>query len=214
MDAQALDKAVKEVKEQAVKSGKKFNQAIDLVIITRPRKSKTEQPIDTVVSLPTQVRQVNACAFVDKDMSVQAETVFQKTILKDDFQKYDKKSIRRLVKQNDYFFAEATIMAPVAAKFGKQLTAMNKMPNPRTGTVVTPSTNLQAQLEKVKTMAKLNNKKNNAILVKVGDQKMDDGKIEANVNAVYNTVKSMLLNGENGIKHAYLKSTMGKPVTI
>lgn len=214
MDAQSLDRAVKEVKTQAEKSKKKFNQSIDLVVITRPRKSKSEEPIDTVVYLPNKVREVKTCAFVDKDMSTQSNTVFSKVVLKDDFAKYDKKAIRRLSKEYDYFFAEATIMAPVAAKFGKQLTALNKMPNPKTNTVVTPASNLKAVAEKIQFLIRLNTKKNNAVLVKVGNVNSDDNNIINNVNAVYSAVKSTLLNGEAGIKRMYLKPTMGKPVAL
>lgn len=214
MDTQTLAKAVATVKEEAEKSKKKFTQAINLVIITKARKSKTEEPIDTVVYLPKKVREMKTCAFVDKDMSTQANGVFSKVVLKDDFAKYDKKAVRKLSKGYDYFFAEATIMAPTAAKFGKQLTALNKMPNPRTNTVITPASNLSAAVEKIQFATKVNTKKNNAILVKVGDQKMGDADIISNINSVYSVVRSSLLNGDADIKHIYLKPTMGKLVAV
>ncbi len=214
MDAQSLEKAVTEVKKEAEKSKKKFNQSIDLVIITKPRKSKAEEPVDSIVYLPNKVREVKTCAFVDKDMSTQSSGVFSKVILKDDFANFEKKSIRRLTHEFDYFFAEASIMAPVAAKFGKQLTALNKMPNPKTNTVVTPSSNLKAAVEKIQFMTRLSTKKNNAMSVKVGDVKSEDKNIISNVNAIYSVIKSALLNGEAGIKHVYLKPTMGKLVAL
>lgn len=214
MDATNLENAVKTVKTEAEKAAKKFTQSVDLVIVTKSRRSKGDEPVDAVVFLPNQTRDIKTCAFVDKDMSTQANGVFSVLILKDDLQKYDKKSIRKLIKQTDFFFAEASIMAPVAAKFGKQLTAANKMPNPKTNTIITPASNLQVQLGKVKTAVKMSTKKNNAILVKVGDQKMDDAKIIGNINAVYSSLKSHLSDGENSIKHVYLKSTMGKKVAI
>ena len=214
MDAQSFDKGVKEVKKEAEKSKKKFTQSVDLVIITRQRKSKSEVPIDSIVYLPNKVKDVKTCAFVDKDMSTQSQGVFSKVILKEDFANFDKKTIRKLSKQYDYFFAEATIMAQMAAKFGKQLTALNKLPNPRTGTVITPASNLKAVAEKVQFAVKINNKKNNTIQAKVGDEKMDDQKIVGNSMEIYSTVKSLLIDGEAAIKHVYLKSTMGKLVAI
>jgi ribosomal protein L1 len=214
MDTQSLAKAVVEVKKEAEKSKKKFSQSIDLIIILKPRKSKSEEALDTLIYLPNKVREIKTCAFVDKDMSTQATGVFSKVVLKDDFAKYDKKSIRKLIKEYDYFFAEATIMAPTAAKFGKQLTALNKMPNPKTNTVITPASNLKAAVEKIQFATKVNTKKNNAILVKVGDQKTEDNSIINNVNAIYSTVRSSLSNGEAAIKHIYLKPTMGKSVAV
>ncbi len=214
MDAQNLENAVKAVKKEAEKSKKKFNQSIDLVIITKPRRAKSEEAIDTVVYLPNKVRDVKTCAFVDKDMSTQSQGVFSRLVLKDDFAKFDKKLTRKLSKEYDYFFAEATIMAPVAAKFGKQLSALSKMPNPRTGTVITPASNLKASVEKIQFATKITTKKNNAILAKIGDEKMEDSKIAGNATAIYSAVRAGFVNGEASIKRVYLKPTMGKPVAV
>jgi ribosomal protein L1 len=214
MDAQSFDKGIKEVKKAAEKSKKKFTQSIDLIIITRQRKAKSDVPVDSIVYLPNKVEDVKTCVFVDKDMSTQSQGVFSRVILKEDFANFDKKAIRKLSKQYDYFFAEATIMAQVAAKFGKQLAALNKLPNPKTGTVITPASNLKAVAEKIQFAVKINNKRNNAIQAKVGDEKMDDQKIVGNSMAIYSTVKSSLVEGDAAIKHVYLKSTMGKLVTV
>ena len=105
-------------------------------------------------------------------------------------------------------------MAPIAAKFGKQLTMANKMPNPRTNTIITPASDLKGQLLKVKSLVKLSNKKNNSILIKVGDQTWEDQDISKNAYFVYQTVKTGLPNGDASIKHIYLKPTMGKKVAV
>ena len=214
MDTVTIEKAIVETKQEIEKAKRKFKQSIDLVIITKPRKSKSEEAVDTLAFLPNSVNEIKTCAFVDKDMMTQATGVFSKLVSKDDFAGFDKKSVRKLVKDYDYFFAEASIMAQVAAKFGKLLTATNKMPNPKTGTIIYPSTNLKAVEEKVHFATKINTKKNNAVIVKVGDEKTDDSKIVANVNAVYSTLKSSLVNGDASIKHVYIKPTMGKLVKI
>ncbi len=214
MDTVDIERAVVGVKQEIDKAKKKFKQSIDLVIVTKPRRSKSEEPVNTIAFLPNIVGDVKTCAFVDKDMITQSTGTFTKVIAKDEFASYEKKSIRKLVKGYDYFFAEASIMAPVAAKFGKQLTALDKMPNPKTGTVISPSSNLKAAEQKVHFAAKVNTKKNNAVIIKVGDEKTEDSKIVANVNIVYTTLKSSLINGDASIKHIYLKPTMGKPVKI
>ena len=214
MDADSVKNAIKAVKEETVKGGKKFKQSIDLVIVTKQRSSKSEEPIDATIYLQHPVREVKTCAFVDKDMVTQASGVFSTAILKDDFAKYDKKTVRKLVKTTDFFFAEATIMAAVAAKFGKSLTAANKMPNPKTNTIITPSSDIRSQAEKAKTAVRLSTKKNNFISVKVGDQTVDDQMIIDNVNSVYSHVKSSLLAGDAGIKHVFVKPTMGKKAVI
>ena len=214
MDNDTIKKAISELKAQIESKKRKFSQAVDLVIVLRPSTAKAKAPVDLVVSLPNKVREVSTCAFVDKDMSVQSAQSFSKVILKDDFPKYDKKTIRKLIKETDYFFAEATIMPQMAAKFGKQLTAANKMPNPKTGTIINPTSNLGAAAKNVGSLIRVNTAKNNAVLVKVGSQDWDESKLVENVNVVYSSVKSALPEGEQRIKHTYLKLTMGKPVAI
>ena len=105
-------------------------------------------------------------------------------------------------------------MAQMAAKFGKQLTAANKMPNPKTNTIITPDMDLNAQAKKVENFVKINTKKSNAISIKVGDQDSKKENMIDNVMSIYSFVKSNLLNGDASIKHMYLKSTMGKKVSI
>ncbi len=214
MDIVDIERAVVEVKQEIEKTKKKFKQSIDLVIVTKPRKSKSEEPLNSIAFLPNTVKEIKTCAFVDKDMVTQAAGIFSKVVSKDEFARYEKKSIRKLIKDYDYFFAEASIMAPIAAKFGKQLTAMDKMPSPKAGTIISPASNLKAAEEKVHSAVKINTKKNNAVSIKVGDEKAEDSKIVANVNLVYTTLKASLINGDASIKHIYLKPTMGKPIKI
>ncbi len=214
MDKENVENALKEVIKDLGENKKKFKQSIDFIVVLRPRKNKSEVPIDGVLSLPSAVNEIKTCAFVDKDISVKANEVFSKTILKDDFQSFDKKMIRKMIKEYDFFFAEASIMAQMAAKFGKQLTVANKMPNPKTNTIVSPSSDLKTQVKKVESMVRINTKKINAVSVKVGDEGLPSEKITENVMAVYSFIKANLLNGDAGTKHMYLKATMGKKVEI
>lgn len=214
MDTDSVKNAIKAVKENIAKEGKKFKQSIDLVIVTKSRVSKSEETIDSVLYLQHPVKDVKTCAFVDKDMVTRTVGKFSTVILKDDFKKYDKKAIRKLVKNTDFFFAEASIMAAVAASFGKSLTAADKMPNPNTNTIISPSSDLEAQLQKIKTAVKVSTKKNNSVSMKVGDQDADDSVILDNVNSAYSHIKASLLLGDAGIKHIFIKPTMGSKVNI
>ncbi|MCL4391631.1 MAG: hypothetical protein M1284_01530 [Candidatus Parvarchaeota archaeon] len=214
MEKENIEKALSEVLKGIEENKKKFKQSIDFIVILRPRKNKSETPIDAVVTLPHKVREIKTCAFVDKDLITKANDAFSKTVLKDDFQTYDKKAVRKIIKGYDYFFAEASIMAQMAAKFGKQLTAANKMPNPKTNTIITPASDLKAQAKKVEALIKINTKKTNAVSTKVGEQDSPKENIMENVMAIYSFIKSNVLNGDANIKHMYLKSTMGKKIAI
>ncbi len=214
MEKGNVEKALVDVYKEIAENKKKFKQSIDFIVVLRPRKNKSEVPIDAVVTIPNKVNEIKTCAFVDKDMTTKASEVFSKIILKDDFQAYDKKATRKLVKEYDYFFAEASIMAQMAAKFGKQLTVANKMPNPKTNTIVTPVSDLNSQVEKVKNFIKINTKKSNAVSIKVGTEDSDKNTIIDNIMAIYSFIKANVLNGDAGIKHLYIKPTMGKRIGI
>ncbi len=214
MDKENVENALKEAMKEIAENKKKFKQSIDFIMVLRPRKNKSEVPIDGVISLPNKVKDIKTCAFVDKDLVVKANDAFSKTILKDDFQSFDKKTIRKLIKEHDFFFAEASIMAQMAAKFGKQLTAANKMPNPKTNTIITPASDLNVQAKKVSTIVKINTKKTNAVNVKIGNEDSPIEKTVENAMTVYSFIKANILNGDAGIKHIYLKPTMGKKVTV
>jgi ribosomal protein L1 len=214
MDKESIKKALEEVVKEVSENKRKFTQSVDFIMVLRPRKTKSDVPVDGVLALPNHVKDIKTCAFVDKDLVVKATDAFSKAILKDDFQTFDKKSIRKLIKTHDYFFAEASIMAQMAAKFGKQLTAANKMPNPKTNTIITPASDLKAQAQKVNNLIKINTKKTNAVNVKVGNENDPSDKIVENVMTVYSFMKANILNGDAGIKHMYLKPTMGKKIAI
>ncbi len=214
MEPERFMQAVKKAKEEAASSKKKFVQSLDFIAILKPRKTKNDVPIDTITYLPNRAAETKTCAFVDKDIITQVGNSFSKVVLKDDFAKYDKKAVKKLSKEYDYFFAEASIMPQVAAKFGKQLTALNKMPNPKSGTIIAPGADFSASAKKISSAVRINTKKNNAVLIKVGDEKTEDQKIVDNMTSLYSFLKSSLGNGENDIKRMYIKPTMGKKVQV
>ncbi len=214
MEPERFMQAVKKAKEEAASSKKKFVQSLDFIAILKPRKTKNDVPIDTITYLPNRASETKTCAFVDKDIITQVGNSFSKVVLKDDFAKYDKKAVKKLSKEYDYFFAEASIMPQVAAKFGKQLTALNKMPNPKSGTIIAPGADFSASAKKISSAVRINTKKNNAVLIKVGDEKTEDQKIVDNMTSLYSFLKASLGNGENDIKRMYIKPTMGKKVQV
>lgn len=212
MDVEKLKQAVEDIKNKS--KVRKFKQSVDLVITFKKTGPKEVINVDTLLSLPNTVKESKTCAFVDKDLIVKAKDVFDKTIERSEFDQYDKKKIKKLVRMYDFFLGEMTIMPQIAAKFGKQLTAMDKMPNPKTGTIISPESDLKAINEKLKRSFRVKNGKNLAISVKVGNADMDSQKLIDNIMYVYNAIKALLPSAENNIKRVYLKTTMGKPLLI
>ncbi len=212
MDSNRIEEAIKKVKGSA--KPRKFKQAIDLIIVLKKKSEKEKINVDLLLHMPHKVNDVKTCAFVGDDIPSDQLNGFSKVIKSTDFKNFDKKSIRKLVRDYDFFFAESSIMPQMAAKFGKNLTNINKMPNPKTNTIINPGMNLQNLAKSMEKAVRVLSKKNLAVSVKVGDVESNDKDIIDNVNTVYEAVKSVLPDGENNISKVYIKTTMGKPVKL
>jgi large subunit ribosomal protein L1 len=93
------------------------------------------------------------CAFLEvKNKNVN-------TITKSEFSRYnDKKEIKKLVKEYDFFIAQASLMPSVATTFGKVLGPSGKMPSPQLGILAN---------EDEKTIKALLDRINNSIKIRV-----------------------------------------------
>ncbi len=198
---------IKDLRNLLSSSKRNFKQSVDMVISF---KKGVNPSIEGLLYLPKYYKANLIAGFVDDDMK--DSKVFDLTIHKSQFNDYDKKKIKKLAKQYDFFFGETTVMPLVVSKFGKILVSYGKMPNPKIGTVFTPGSDVSKTVEKLKSAIYVSTKKNKAVLVKIGDESMSDEDLSLNAEAVYNFVVSFL--NPLAIKRIYIKGTMTKPVKI
>ena len=134
----------------------------------------------------------------------------------ENFTKYqkDKKLIKQLANNHDFFIAQATIMPKVAQVFGKVLGTRGKMPNPKAGCIVPPKTALQPLYDRLQKTTLLKAKQQQVIKVAVGIEDQKEEEIIDNVLTLYNTLIHDLPKEENNIKNVLLKLTMSKPVEV
>src|SRR3989338_8243186 len=130
---------------------------------------------------------------------------------KDNFSDYkDKKLIKKLTSEYDFFVAQAELMGLVAATFGKVFGPKGKMPNPKAGCVVPLTTlDLKPLYEKLQRSVKVTTKNEISIKVPVGIETMKDDEIVENVEAVYSNLLPKLPHGEINISSVSIKLTMG-----
>jgi len=215
VDKQKIIEAIKKAKE-----GKKrnFKQSIDFSIVLKDvNLDSPEERIEEFFVLPKGLnKKKKICALVDKELLTQAKEVFDKVIAKDDFSKYagNKRKLKKLARAYDYFVAQATIMTDVASTFGKAFGPKGKMPNPKAGCIVPPKADLKSLNERLQKTVRIKAKKQPVISVMVGTEDMPEEDVAENINAVYEFVKRKLPRGDQQIKKAYVKLTMGKPVLI
>lgn len=213
MDKNKLLELIKKARNKK----RNFNQKFDLIITLKNLNlKKPEENINTFLVLPHEIgRKVKTCIFVDDQLITKAKEVCDEVIHKKDFDKYkDKKIIKKLSKKYDYFIAQANLMGDVASVFGRVLGPKNKMPNPKAGCVVTPSTELKPLVERLNRTIRLQTKNELIIKTIVGNEAMKDEVIAENILFIYNHLLHLLPQEKNNIKNIFLKLTMGKPVEV
>jgi len=187
---------------------RKFDQTVDLIINLQKFDIKKSQ-LNTIVSVPFKIKDKKVCAFLESDNKN------VKTVTGEQFKKYsDKKELKKLVKNFDFFIAEGKLMPKVATTFGRVLGPAGKMPSPQLGILMDVND---------KSIQEVKNKINNSIKIKIkessiklaiGKQSMKDEEIIENILTVYNAVLKDLPRDKENIKNIEVKFTMTKPQKI
>jgi large subunit ribosomal protein L1 len=201
-----IKKALEELRKNNQK--RKFEQTVDLIINLQKFDVK-RTPINMFVNVPHKIKDKKVCAFLEvKDKNVD-------TITKSEFKKYeDKKEIKKLIRNYDFFIAQANLMPSVATTFGRVLGPTGKMPSPQLGILSNPDEKtISETVDKINSSVKIRLKEP-SLKVSIGKESMKDEEITENVIVVYNAfLKNMPRNLEN-IKNIEIKFTMTKPQRI
>jgi len=216
MKKEDILKSLKELKEKSEK--RNFKQTVDLIIsLKNLNLKKPEDQVDFFQSLHFATgKKKKVCALVGPELIGQAKEVCDQAISVDEFDKLskDKKAVKKIARECDYFIAQANIMAKVAAAFGKILGPKGKMPNPKAGCVVPPNANLKVLYERLQKLVKLSAKTMPMIQCNVGKEDSKNEEVADNVFTIYDSLIHHLPGGKNNIKHVLLKLTMSKPIKL
>ena len=205
------------IKAREISKKRKFPQTFDLVINLKDiNLKKPDENINTYVTLPFSTgKKVKICGLVGPELQTSAKQLLDKVITNEEFPEYhDKKLIKRLARQYDYFVAQADLMSKVASTFGKVLGPKQKMPDPKAGCVIPSVADLKPFIVKLAKQVRLQTKNEAIIKCAVGSEEMKDAEIEANITTVYQASIHNLKEGEKNIAKVYLKLTMGTPIEI
>lgn len=119
---QNFREAIEEVKKQRKRN---FDQSVDLIINLRDFDVRKDS-VSIFVQLPFPASEKKICAFLDKPSNI-----FDFCISKAEIDRWqDKKQIKKLAREYDFFVSIPQIMQTVATKFGRVLGPQGKMPSP------------------------------------------------------------------------------------
>jgi large subunit ribosomal protein L1 len=199
---------IKEALAELRKEKKKFKQSVDLIVNLKGIDVKRDN-IATVVSIPHKIKDKRVCGFFSE------KTDAVRVITPPDFPKYkDKKTMKNLMKDFDFFIAEAPLMPSVATNFGKALGPTGKMPTPQLGILPKADNSMiKAVLEKINKSIKVRVKEA-SVKVIIGKEDMGDSEIQENIETFYKGLINALPTKQENVKSVMLKLTMSKPIKI
>ena len=197
--------------KQARNTKRNFKQTFDLIINLKSLDlKKAENKIKTELTLPNGVGKESRIGVIVDNLIPQArdiENVF--IIRKDELENYgkNKKAVKNIARECNYFIAEAALMPLVGKNLGQVLAPRNLMPRP-----IPPTANLKQIVNSSKNILRIALKESPVISCAVGNEDMEDEKISENIEHIINSVMSVLPKGKENIKNYIVKLSMGKGV--
>lgn len=216
MNKESILKSIKALKEKSKKRA--FSQSYDLIIALKGLDmKKPDNQVDFFMPLKFGTgKDIKVCALIGRELTKSAKEICDYVISDDEFNKYakDRKAVKKLANECDFFIAQANVMPKVATAFGRILGPKGKMPNPKIGCIVPPNANLKPLCEKLRKTIRINAKIGPFIQCIVGKEDMKDDEAADNIFSIYDNLIHHLIGGKNNIKEVYLKLTMSKPVRL
>ena len=201
-----------EIVREAKASGKKrgFKQSLELIMVFKDIDVKKGFAINETVQLPKAGSPAQVCVMATGDMGTKAKAAnADKVIDAAELEQLsaNKRESRKLINRYDFFLADTQIMPAVGKALGQLLGPRGKMPTP-----VPFNAPIESFLERFRSSIKVRVRGSLSMSCKIGTESMDDAELAANANAVINTIKTKLPNGDRNIKRIMVKTTMGRAI--
>ncbi|MBT4440807.1 50S ribosomal protein L1 [archaeon] len=216
MDKNKVLETLKKARDSAKK--RNFSQSFDLIInLQQLDLKKPEQKVDLFINLPKgRGKKIKVCGLFASELIKEGQANCDKVISQEEFKALskNKREVKNLIKEFDFFLGQATIMPLIAKNFGRALGTKGKMPNPKAGMIVPPKAQLKPLMEKLQNMVRIITKGELVIKCQIGTESMSDEDLADNVVHLFTTLTNSLPQHEHNIKNSFLKTTMGKPILL
>ncbi len=209
-EVKAAEEFIKEAKEKG--KGRKFQQTVDLIFTLKDVDLKEQgKKIGGDVVLPSgRGRPVKICVIAGGDLGLRAKETGVGVLSREDIAAIgrEKKKVKELARQYDFFVAQTDMMPLVGKTLGSVLGPRGKMPKP-----IPPNADVGAVVARLaKTVTVRTQREQPIINTIIGTEAMSDKELAANFAAVVDSVESTLPRGDQNLDSIIVKTTMGKPV--
>jgi len=203
--AMKLEKAIEELRKDKTR---KFDETLDLIVNLRKFDIKRNN-INAFITIPHKIKDKKICGFIE------SKSQLIDTIPKAAFIKYkDKKPIKNLVKQYDFFISSTLNMPSVATTFGRILGPAGKMPSPKLGIIMNESeSEIKKLVDKINLVIRIQTKEP-SIKIPIAKSSMKDPDIIENIHSAFNSISNELPNKKENVKSVFIKFTMSKPIKV
>ncbi len=209
------DKKVTEAVKKAIESAKprNFVETVEISInlrdldLTLP-KNRIE---DEIVLPKGRGREVKVALFASGEMAVKARGVADLVIPPEDIEGLaeDKAEAKRLVREHDFFVAEAPLMPAIGRRLGTVLGPRGKMPRP-----IPPGADPAPLINNMKSAVRVRSRDKPTFHAPVGTREMNPVDLAENVETILKRVEARLPRGRFNIGSVYVKTTMGPAVKV
>lgn len=212
LDQKTILEAVKEAKEKSAK--RNFAQSIELVLTLRDIDMKSsEGKLQEIIELPHSLEKQNKiCVIASGELALKARRANADHVIERvELEGYagKKRDLRKVANNYDFFIAEAPLMPLVGKVLGPVLGPRGKMPIP-----VPPTIDISSVIAKHRKTVAVKMRNQPILQCRVGSESMKEEEITENIQVVLRAIEGKLKRGMKNIKIAYIKMSMGKPVSI
>ncbi len=205
-----LKELVRKAREKT--DGRNFTQSFELYIaLDSKRTNKGDVQLNEVIHLPHEPSKAPRIAFIGGgDLAIRARDAEVDMIVPVegiDRLSTNRREARKLVREYDFFIAEASLMPKIGRALGRFLGPRGKMPIP-----LTLNAPINVIIERLRSSVRIRSRGQFSLSAKIGDETMDDEEIAENALTILNALTEKLPQGERTIKKIVIKSAMGRPV--
>ncbi len=190
-----------------------FNQSAELTLVLKDIDVKKGFSLNETVVLPHKPSKLpTICVVGSGDMALRAKNAGVEHVM--DPQELDrlgtnKREARKVVRAHDFFLSDTNQMASVGRSLGQFLGPKGKMPAP-----VPYGAPIENIAGRFRGSVRARSKNQLNVSTKIGDEKLSDDQLVENASAVIAAVEKKLPQGEQNIRNAHIKFTMGKKAKL